>query len=297
MLGKMFMKSIIIQSLNMIQNRDRFFYLFFCILFFLFLIICYYISRVIIMLALITGGTKGIGKEMAISLSKRGYDLILVSRTDTGFDDIKAKCMTKVSFYSYDLSIEEENYRLLDETKDLDIDIFIANAGYGDIGRINKTDTKKEVNMIKLNDISTFILTKEFLKRFIDKNKGRVLITASAAAFAVAPYMNIYYSTKAFVYSMAHGYYRELKDMKSKARISVLCPGPVKTGFEERANAKFTIHSLKAEYVGKYAIKKMLNGKFLIIPGFKIKLGHFFAHFVPKRMISKILRKQAEIKE
>ena len=249
------------------------------------------------MLALITGGTKGIGKEMAISLSKRGYDLILVSRNDSGLDEIKNICKTNVLFYSYDLSVEEENYRLLEETAHLDIDIFIANAGYGDIGYITKTDTKKEVNMIKLNDISTFILTKEFLKRFIEKNKGRVLITASAAAFGVAPYMNIYYASKSFVYSMAHGYYRELRDMKSKVKISVLCPGPVKTGFEERANAKFTIKSLKASYVGEYAIKKMLKGKFEIVPGFKIKMGHLFSHFTSKRMISKLLRKQSEIGE
>ena len=249
------------------------------------------------MIALITGGTKGIGKEMAIALSKRGYDLILVSRNDKGLDEIKSVCKTNVSFYSYDLSIEEENFKLLEATKDIDIDIFIANAGYGDIGRINKTDTEKEINMIKLNDISTFILTKEYLKRFIAKNKGKVLVTASAAAFGVAPYMNIYYATKSFVYSMAHGYYRELKDMKSKVSISVLCPGPVKTGFEERANAKFTINSLKPEYVGEYAIKKMLKNKFCIVPGTSIKMGHFFSHFVPKKWTSKLLRKQSELKE
>ena len=248
------------------------------------------------MIALITGGTKGIGKEMAIALSKRGYDLILVSRTDKGLDEIKAKCNTNVSFYSFDLSNEEDNYKLLEETKNIDIDIFIANAGYGDIGYITKTDTDKEVNMIKLNDISTFILTKEFLKRFIAKDKGKVLVTASAAAFGVAPYMNIYYATKSFVYSMAHGYYRELKDMKSKVTISVLCPGPVKTGFEERANAKFTIGSLKPEYVGEYAIKKMLKNKFEIVPGFGIKAAHLFSHITPKKTISKMLRKQSEIK-
>ncbi len=249
------------------------------------------------MLALITGGTKGIGKDMAISLSKRGYDLILVSRTSSGLLDIEKECKTNVQFYSYDLSKEAENFRLLEETKNLDIDIFIANAGYGDIGYIEKTDTAKEINMIKLNDISTFILTKEFLKRFISKDKGHILVTASAAAFGVAPYMNIYYSTKAFVYSMCHGYYRELKDMKSNVKLSVLCPGPVKTGFEERANAKFTIHSLESSYVAEYAIKKMLKGKFEIVPGMKIKLGHLTSHFVPKRMISKLLRKQSEIKE
>ena len=249
------------------------------------------------MIALITGGTKGIGKEMAISLSKRGYDLILVSRTDKGLDEIKKACKTNITFYSYDLSNEEDNYKLLEETKNIDIDIFIANAGYGDIGRITKTDTLKEVNMIKLNDISTFILTKEFLKRFIAKDKGNVLMTASAAAFGVAPYMNIYYATKSFVYSMAHGYYRELRDMKSHVNISVLCPGPVKTGFEERANAKFTIKSLTPEYVGEYAIKKMLKNKFRIIPSTSIRLAHFFSHFVPKKWISKLLRKQSEIKE
>lgn len=249
------------------------------------------------MLALITGGSKGIGREMAISLSKRGYDLILVSRNDSGVDEIKSLCNTKVDFYSYDLSNEEECYRLLDFTKNMPIDIFISNAGYGDIGYINKTNTEKEVNMIKLNDIACFILTKEFLKRFIEKNKGHVLVTASAAAFGVAPYMNIYYATKSFVYSMCHGYYRELKDMRSKVKISVLCPGPVKTGFEERANAKFTIHSLKASYVGEYAVKKMLKGKFEIVPGFKIKCAHLFSHFIPRRIISKTLRKQSKIGE
>ncbi len=249
------------------------------------------------MLALITGGTKGIGRDMAISLSKRGYDLILVSRECIELDEIKSKCSTNVTFYSYDLSVESENFRLLEETKEMDIDIFIANAGYGDIGYIENTDTYKEINMIKLNDISTFVLTKEFLKMFIKKDKGHILVTASAAAFGVAPYMNIYYSTKAFLYSMCHGYYRELKDMKSNVKISVLCPGPVKTGFEERANAKFTIHSLSSDYVAEYAIKKMLKNKFEIVPGFTIKLGHLTSHFVPKRMISKLLRKQSEIKE
>ena len=95
---------------------------------------------------------------------------------------------------------------------------------------------------------------------------------------------------------MAHGYYRELKDMKSKVTISVLCPGPVKTGFEERANTKFNIKPLTPEYVGEYAIKKMLKNKFTIVPGISIKAAHLFSHFVPKKMISKVVRKQCEIK-
>jgi short-subunit dehydrogenase len=248
------------------------------------------------MIALITGGTTGIGKDIAINLAKRGYDLLLVSRKENDLDYIKSVVKTNVRFLSYDLSSEDECFRLLEETKDLDIDIFVNNAGYGDIGRITNTDIKKEINMVKLNDIATLILCKAFILRFMQHDKGHVMFVASAAAFGVAPYMNVYYATKSFVYSLAHGYYRELKDMKSHVRLSVLCPGPVKTNFETRANAKFNIHSLSSEYVGKYAVKKMLKGKFEIVPGFSIKLGHLFSHMVPKKLISKTLRKQSEMK-
>jgi short-subunit dehydrogenase len=248
------------------------------------------------MKALITGGTSGIGKDIAISLANRGYDLILVSRKENELNKIKNKVKTNVTFISLDLTKEEECFKLLNMTKDIDVDVFINNAGYGDIGRINKTDINKEINMVKLNDIATLVLGKAFLLRFIEKNKGYVMFVASAAAFGVAPYMNVYYATKSFVYSLAHGYYRELRDMKSNVRISVLCSGPVKTNFERVANAKFNINSLSSEYVGEYAVKKMLKNKFEIVPGFSIKMGHFFSHFIPKKIISKFLRKQSEMK-
>ncbi len=249
------------------------------------------------MKALITGGTSGIGLAIADELLTRGYEVKIISRKEGDLPIIRKKHPDgKIEFSSYDLSKEEECYRLLEDTKGEDFDLFVNNAGYGDIGRIQNTNLEKEVNMLKLNDIATLILVKSFLLRFIEKGKGRVLTVASAAAFGVAPYMNVYYASKAFVYSLAHGYYRELKDMKSKVTISVLCPGPVKTRFEEVANAKFTISSLNADKVAKYAVKKTLKGKLEIVPGIKIKLGHVFSHIVPKKMISKILRKQSEMK-
>lgn len=250
------------------------------------------------MKALVTGGTGGIGKDRALSLFKRGYEVRVVSRKEGEFSNRKKQFPEgKLTFASYDLSKEEECYRLLKDTENIDFDVFINNAGFGDIGYREKTDLNKEVNRLKLNDIATLILVKSFLLRFKKKNKGHVLRTASAAAFGVAPYRNVYYASKAFVYSLAHGYYRELKDAKSKVTLSVLCPGPVKTNFEKVANAKFTIHSLTSPYVGEYAVKKRLKGKFEIVPGFTIKLGHVFSHLVPKKRISKVLRKQSERKE
>lgn len=251
------------------------------------------------MTALITGGTNGIGKELAVALSFYGYDLLLVSRNENCLEEIRKRCRkgTEVEFQSYDLSKEEECFRLLKETEDRkDITIFVNNAGFGDIGRMEDTSLEKEIDMVRLNDIASLILIKSFLLRFEKIGKGNVLAVASAASFGVAGYMNVYYASKSFVYSLCHGYYRELKDRKSKVVLSCLLPGPVKTGFEERANAKFSFHTYSAEKVSEYAIKKMLKGRFEIVYGLKMKLAHVFSHIVPRRLMSKFLDKQAEIK-
>ena len=247
------------------------------------------------MLALITGGTNGIGKDIAINLAHKGYDLYLVSRKENDLDIIKRKVSTNVTFVSLDLSKIENCNHLLELTKDLDIDVFINNAGFGDIGYITKTDTQKQLNMIDLNVKAMFYLGKEFIKRFMKKDKGHILFVSSAASFGVCAYMSEYYATKSFITTLVHGYYRELKNNKSNVKLHLLCPGPVKTDFEARSGAKFNIRSLSSAYVAKYCVKKMFRNKFEIVPGFSIKLGHFFSHFVPKRFISKLLNKQSEI--
>lgn len=248
------------------------------------------------MVALITGGTSGLGLAIADEILKNGYDVILASRNEGEISILKNRYPLKsIGFFKCDLTIESECYRLIESNPN--IDLFINNAGFGDIGYINKTSLKKEVDMVKLNDIAALILVKSYLLKFIEKNKGKILLVASAASFGVAPYMNVYYASKSFVYSLAHGYYRELKNMKSKVSISVLCPGPIKTNFEQNANAKFTIKAISKEKCAKCAVKKFLKGTFCIVPTFKMKMSHFFSHFVPKRFISFALNKQAEIKE
>lgn len=250
------------------------------------------------MTALIIGSSKGIGKEIAIQLSYFGYDLILVSRKKDEIFDIekRVKKGCSIEYYSFDLSREEECYQLLSLTeKRDDIEVFVHCAGFGDIGEIQKTDLKKEVEMIKLNDISCLILTKSFLLRFLEKNRGKVLLVASAASFGVAPYMGVYYATKSFVYSLAHSYYRELKDKKSKVTLSVLCPGPVRTSFQERANCKTAKDAFDPSKVACCAVKKFMKGKFEIVVGYKMKVAHVFSHLLPKRWISKILNKKSMI--
>jgi short-subunit dehydrogenase len=248
------------------------------------------------MRALITGGTSGIGLAMARELLKRGYDVYLVSRNPGESATLQQEYPTrKVVFLSHDLSQEEECYRLIKETEGILFDLYLNNAGFGDIGHFDKTDLTKEITMVKLNDIATLILTKAFLERFTKQNKGRILVTCSAAAFGPAPYMTVYYSTKAFAYYLVHGYHRELKERKSAVTISALCPGPVRTGFEKGANARFNMKAMAPEKVARIAIKGLLKGKLEIVPGLWMKLAHVGSHLVPKRLISIAVHKSTEI--
>ncbi len=240
------------------------------------------------MKALITGASSGIGRDIARELSKRGYDLILVARKKESMYELKEELNTNIEVISMDLSIQKNVMDLYEKVKDKNIDILINDAGFGLIGSFRKTNLDKELSMIDLNIKALHILTKLFLKDFIERNSGYILNISSASAFQPGPLMATYYSTKSYVYNLTLAIYEELKHMNSKVHISCLCPGPVETNFNNVANCEFRIKALSSEYVARYAIDKMFKNKLLIIPGFKIKLVYIFGRFVPNKLKLKI---------
>ena len=236
------------------------------------------------MKALITGASSGIGRDMARVLSNKGYDLILVARDKLRLNELKKELDTNVEIITMDLSVIDNCKQLYEQLKEQDIDILINNAGFGNIGSFRKTDMDKELSMIDLNIKAVHVLTKLFLNDFVKKNSGYILNVSSASAFQPGPLMATYYSTKCYVYRLTLAIYEELRRMKSKVKISCLCPGPVNTNFNKVANCEFKIDALSSEYVASYAINKMFKNKLLIIPGFKIKLLYIFGRFVPNKL-------------
>lgn len=242
------------------------------------------------MKALITGASSGIGKDMAKALAKKGYDLVLVARDEEKLKafakELQRDSKVKIEIIAMDLSVESN---CIDLHKCVsDVDILINNAGFGDCGNFTKTDLNKELKMINTNIVAYHILTKLYLTDMKVKNSGRILNVASIAGFMPGPLMATYYSTKAYVVRLSESIREELKKEKSKVQISILCPGPVATNFNNVANVKFHMREANSESVANYAINKLLKGKFYIVPGIDVKLGIFFSHFVPSSLISKI---------
>ena len=239
------------------------------------------------MKALITGASSGIGRDMAKYLASLGYDLIVVSRNKEKLESIYKDEKVKVTIIDMDLTDTDNCIKLHEMLKKENIDILINNAGFGDAGKFTKTNLDKELEMIDLNVKSYHILTKLFLTDFVKRDYGRILNVASIAGFMYGPYMATYYATKNYVVSLTLGIIRELKKDKSKVKVSLFCPGPVRTNFNNVANVKFNMGSISSEYASIYAIDNMFKNKEVIVPP-NMKLAKLLVKIAPYNIVTLI---------
>lgn len=242
------------------------------------------------MKALITGASSGIGRDMARVLASKGYHLVLVARNEEELrklaKELKETNQIEAEIISMDLSVVENCKEL--HKKVQDIDILINNAGFGDCGNFTKTSLEKEISMINTNIVAYHILMKLYLIDMKAKGNGKILNVASIAGFMPGPLMSTYYATKSYIVRISESIREELKKEKSKVQISILCPGPVSTNFNKVANVKFHMREANSMKVAKYAIKKMEQGKFYIVPEMDVKLAKIGAKLAPTPLISKI---------
>ena len=236
------------------------------------------------MRVLITGASSGIGKFIALNLNDLGYELFLVSKSkkelDEAFKDIKGTINT----IELDLSKEENCISLYEQLKNKNIDILVNNAGFGDAGNFIETNLNKELDMINVNIKAYHVLMKKFLKDFTKRGYGRILNVASMSGFMPGPYMATYYATKSYIINLSLGIAEELKQMNSNVKISVFCPGPVKTNFSNVAKVHFNISSLEAEEAAKIALNGMFKNKLIILPN-NMKFNYFLTKIVPIKLL------------
>lgn len=240
------------------------------------------------MKALVTGASSGIGRDIALYLSSLGYDIIAVARSMEELEKLKQEIQTNVMIYPLDLSVEDNCKLLYEKTKPEEIDILVNNAGFGAFGEFVQLDLDRELDMVNTNIKALHILTKLYLKDMKQKDKGHILNVASIAGFLPGPLMATYYGTKAYVLRLSQSIQKELKKSKSKVKLSVLCPGPVDTNFNNTAGVRFSIGPLTSQYVAKYAVDKMLKGKEIIVPGMGIKWMRIGCKFAPDKLLASI---------
>lgn len=235
------------------------------------------------MIALITGASSGIGRDIASELCRRGNKVILAGQNIDRLNALKDKLGSNMvlDIIPGDLSKKQECFKLYDKTKKYNIDVLVNNAGFGTFGEFVSTDLDKEIDMINVNVVAVHILTKLFLRDFVKKDSGYILNIASTAAFMAGPLMAAYYSTKNYVLRLIQAIHEELRRRHSNVRIGAFCPGPVNTRFDERAQVSFSVKSISSDFAAKAAVDQIYGKKFVYVPTFWLSVGMKAIKIVP----------------
>ncbi len=220
------------------------------------------------MIALVTGASSGIGRDIARSLAKHGINVIITARRRDRLKELKAELTenygVKVMTVTADLSDKKQVFKLYETVKKYNIDILINNAGFGVFGEFTESSLQRELDMLNVNIRAFHILFKLFLRDFKKRGCGYIMNTASAAGFIPGPMFSSYYASKSYIIRMTQAVAEELRSEQSGVHVSMLCPGPVATEFSQTANVKFLTLPFSSEKLAEHAVREMFAGKLLI---------------------------------
>jgi uncharacterized protein len=242
---------------------------------------------------LITGASSGIGYEMAKVFANNGYNLVLVARRVELMEGLKAEFpSTTFTIIQKDLSVDGSCQEVFDQVKDLQIDVLVNNAGFGDTGEFQTLSPDKQTNMIDLNVRALTELTHLFGSKMVERKSGRILNVASVVAFMPGPKMATYFATKAFVLSLSQALSQEWG--KYGVQVMALCPGVTSSGFQESSNQSH-MDMVKGKniptsaQVAQYGYDKLMADKSLAIHGFVNKVFCFLPRILPRKLLLKIM--------
>jgi len=246
---------------------------------------------------LITGASKGIGKDLAKVFAKNGYSLILIARTTLELENLKNNLLQEyqceVKILSVDLN-QMDSVDIICNTfsKELsDLDILINNAGYGIMKKFHELDESDVDGIVNVNMRALTKLTYRILPYMLAKKSGKILNVASTAAFVPGPYMAMYFASKAFVLSLSEALFEEYR--KDGITVSTLCPGVTRTSFQKRAgmeNSRMVsgmLPIMSSDTVAKMAYDGLLKNKRVIVTGWFNKVTILLMRFIPNSIILK----------
>jgi len=225
--------------------------------------------------ALITGASSGIGLALAEALARRGRNLILVARQRDRLESIAIELTQRfgvdVLFRACDLSepLRLSGFLLELEEGERQIELLVNCAGIGTFGPFLGQDWMTEQDLIEVNILALTRLCHAVGNSMALHGGGQILNVASIAAFQPGPWMSTYHASKAYVLHFSEALRIELK--KCAIKVSVLCPGPTRTGFfagwqrDEKPSDDKKLMS--PEEVALYAVRALDRDRAIIIPG------------------------------
>lgn len=253
--------------------------------------------------SIVTGASSGIGAEIARELARRGQGVTLVARRKGPLDDLASELSAahgvRAEVIPTDLTDARARAAIADTLTErgLEVTVLVNNAGLSTTGPVSSSDPDAEIRMIRTDVEAVAHLCSLFIPGMAERRTGAVLNVASTAAFQPLPGQAGYGASKAFVLSYTHALRGELGG--SGVNVTVLCPGPVETGFAEAAGfspdeaegALPKFMWVAAADVARQAVDALSAGRPVVIPGLANRATAMSAWMTPRRVLVPILAK------
>jgi short-subunit dehydrogenase len=253
--------------------------------------------------AVITGASTGIGRDLSYLCAEAGYDLVIIARNESQLEELAAAIRSRtgrsVSVLPKDLARVTATAEILQAIEPVlrDVEILINNAAVGLFGFFAELDAEQQMQMLRLNVDALTHLTRLLLPSMIARGRGRILNVASTAAFQPGPLMAVYYASKAYVLSLSEALHNELRGRG--VSVTALCPGPTATEFQRRAGMGRSLmfrtgNVMDSGAVARAGFSAMMRGKPLVIPGLLNRLVAFSTRLAPRQVTAAIARRLQE---
>ena len=251
--------------------------------------------------AVVTGGSNGIGLELARQFLANNFDVLIAAQDGTHLQEAVAQLSDAggaVSTWAGDLGREDQVDALHAAIRAAGrpVDALCVNAGFGLGGPFAETDLRRELWMIDVNVRGAVQLTKLVLKDMVARDAGRIMFTSSIAATMPDPFEAVYGGTKVFLRWFGQALHEELKD--TGISVTVLMPSMTETNFFKRAEMMDTKAGTASKddptVVAKAGFDAMMAGKDKVIPTMKNKLMGAVADLLPDATAAKVHRGLSE---
>lgn len=247
--------------------------------------------------ALITGGSRGIGRALSAEFAADGTDLVLVAR-DEGRLERAARTLERehgvdATAIARDLRDPIAREAVYEEaTRDHEIDVLVNNAAVAVYGAVADTDLEAELSQVRVNVAAPVDLTKRFLPDMIERGSGRVVTVSSTAAFRPGPFMAGYHASKAYLVSYSEALAEELRGTGVDA--TVVCPGPVRTSIHRRSGRGsrwLERRFMRApEAVAADAYEGIRAGETIVVPGLRFRALPWVSRLLPRPLSRRLAR-------
>lgn len=251
-------------------------------------------------IALVTGGSSGIGFAIACELAAKGFLILLISNQAEQLETCKAEIESRFSVTCFILDIDLSATTAAQQVFDycvehqLEIEVLVNNAGMLIFSEVVQTPTKRLETILQLHMNTPTVLCRLFGAEMKERKSGSILNVSSISSVMPYPGISLYGPTKTYMRYFTRALRSEMKE--HGVNVSCLLPGATETALYDpnRINLKLAKRlgvMQTAEYVARKAVKTIYRKKAECVPGIINKLTIWFMPIIPTFIIELINRR------